>query len=210
MWVSRGNSPRGTPSAHSLFVCVLCVFAVCCSSTSMTPRRAFTAAQLDGRVYAIGGWNGQATQLNLVASIDPQTMRWQSAAPMNLARSQHASVVAGGNIWVVGGWSAEHGLISAVEAFLPPKNWRIVTHLPTQRREPDAALMGRRIVVAGGFDGASDAETTRILVSSKRTISTRNSGNVSQVYIRRVADWHSLPSQILSTRLAGITRRMGT
>jgi non-specific serine/threonine protein kinase len=46
-----------------------------------------------------------------------------------------------------------------VEALGPASaRWATVTHLPTPRREPGAALLGRRIVVAGGFDGESDAD----------------------------------------------------
>ena len=36
--------------------------------------------------------------------------------------------------------------------------WEVVTHLPTPRREPGVALWDGRIVVAGGFDGWSDAD----------------------------------------------------
>ena len=128
-------------------------------STTLTPRRAFTVARLDDRIYAIGGWNGQATQLEVVEAIDPQTFRAQPAPPLHIARSQHVSVVADNAIWVIGGWNAERGLVSAVEVFSRQTNaWRIATHLPTPRREPAAALLGRRIVIAGGFNGINDGD----------------------------------------------------
>jgi len=128
-------------------------------SSPLTPRRAFTAELLNNRIYTIGGWNGQATQLNVVETLDPQTLQVQSAPTLNIARSQHASVVADNSIWVIGGWSAERGLVSAVQVFSPQTNsWHIATHLPTPRREPAAALLGRRIVVAGGFNGINDGD----------------------------------------------------
>jgi N-acetylneuraminic acid mutarotase len=140
---------------------VLGVVLSACNSqpTTLTPRRAFAAELFNERVYAIGGWNGQATQLNVVEILDPQTFQAQSAPSLNIARSQHASVVADNAIWVIGGWSAERGLVSAVEVFSPRENaWRIATHLPTPRREPAAVLLGRRIVVGGGFDGINDGD----------------------------------------------------
>ena len=68
-------------------------------------------------------------------------------------------VAAGDQLWVLGGWSAESGLVSAVERFSAAQgNWEIVTHLPTPRREPGVALWRDQIVVAGGFNGSSDAD----------------------------------------------------
>ena len=134
------------------------------SPSEFTPRRALAAVWLAEHIYAIGGWNGQATQLNIVEALEPRTLRARPAPPLNFARSQHTAVVADDAIWVIGGWSAEQGLVSAVEVFSLTRNdWRIVTHLPTPRREPAAALLGRRIVIAGGFDGASDGETDAYL-----------------------------------------------
>lgn len=142
-----------------MFVALLIFLTSGMSSATLTPRRAFTAELLDNRIYAIGGWNGQATQLNLVESLDPQTLRVRTAPFLNIARSQHASVVADDALWVLGGWSAEQGLVSAVEVFSPQHSaWRIMTHLPTPRREPAAALLGRRIIVAGGFNGVNDGD----------------------------------------------------
>jgi N-acetylneuraminic acid mutarotase len=155
-------------------------FVACFSRSELTPRRAFTVAQLDHRIYAIGGWNGQATQLNVVETLDPQTLQVQSAPTLNIARSQHASVVADNAIWVVGGWSAERGLVSAVEIFSPQTNsWRIATHLPTPRREPAAALLGRRIIVAGGFDGVNDGDLDGYL-------------DVVEAYDLDAQQWHTL------------------
>src|SRR5438128_1311996 len=74
-------------------------------NSGLTPRRAFSAAWLDGQVYAVGGWNGQATQLNVVEALDPATMRWLPAPPLTVARSQHVTLSADNALWVLGGWS---------------------------------------------------------------------------------------------------------
>jgi Kelch motif len=126
---------------------------------AMTPRRAFGAAVLNGQVYAVGGWNGAATQLDLVERLDLATGAWTIGPPLQVARSQHAVIAAADQLWVVGGWSAEEGLVSVIERFSPAQGvWEIVTHLPTPRREPGVSLWQRQLVVAGGFNGSSDAD----------------------------------------------------
>lgn len=129
------------------------------SIPAMTARRAFGAAVLQEQVYAVGGWNGAASQLDLVEVFDPAAQEWTVAAPLQIARSQHAVLVVDEQLWVIGGWSAEHGLVSAVERFsLAQGAWTTVTHLPTPRREPGVARFQQWLVVAGGFDGSSDAD----------------------------------------------------
>lgn len=123
----------------------------------IAPRRALGAAVLEGRVVAAGGWSGAATQLDTVEILSGG--RWTAGPPLAVARSQHALVAAGGRVWALGGWSATAGLVSEVEVLdAAGAGWTTVTHLPTPRREPGAALLGGRIIVAGGFDGASDAD----------------------------------------------------
>jgi N-acetylneuraminic acid mutarotase len=117
-------------------------------------------------VYVAGGWNGEASQLGLVEVRNPLNGQWQPAPTLNIPRSQHALIAANGCLWAVAGWSADQGLVSAVERLspchpvtpAPCQAWQIITHLPTPRREPGVALFAGEIVVAGGFDGSSDAD----------------------------------------------------
>jgi len=168
------NQPVNRPVFASLILSliVVCLVTACAApafanqlssitnqQSTLTPRRAFSAAWLDGKVYATGGWNGQATQLNVVEALDPATMRWRSAPALIMARSQHGMVSADNALWVVGGWSATGGLVREVERLQrDDSEWRVATRLPTPRREPGVTLLGRRIVVAGGFNGSSDAD----------------------------------------------------
>jgi N-acetylneuraminic acid mutarotase len=133
-------------------------------AATLTPRRAFTAAVLEDRVYAVGGWNAEANQLSTVESSDVTARKWVAGPSLQHARSQHAMVVADNALWVIGGWSQSEGLIAHVESL--PSNravWGVATMLPTPRREPAAAVLGREIYVVGGFNGASDAETDAYL-----------------------------------------------
>ncbi|MEO6063598.1 MAG: kelch repeat-containing protein [Thermoflexales bacterium] len=122
-------------------------------------RRALAAATLHGIVYVAGGWNGEATQLDRVDAYDPIERAWRPVPALAIARSQHSLVAALGRLWVVAGWSAEGGLVAEIETWKPGEaTWRTVTRVPTPRREPGVALLGNRIVVAGGFNGSSDAD----------------------------------------------------
>lgn len=136
------------------------------ADAAMTPRRAFAAAVIDDWVYVVGGWNGDATQLGLVEVRNPHNGQWHRLADLNVPRSQHALIAANNQLWAVAGWSADSGLVSAIERMslcnpalpTPCSSWQIVSHLPTPRREPGVALFASQIVVAGGFDGSSDAD----------------------------------------------------
>ena len=75
------------------------------SIPAMTARRAFGAAVLQQKVYAVGGWNGAASQLDLVEVFDPAAQEWTVAAPLQVARSQHALLAVDEHLWVIGGWS---------------------------------------------------------------------------------------------------------
>lgn len=128
------------------------------STSTFTPRRAFALEHFQDRLYAVGGWNGQATQLDLVETIDDSlTGKWIAAPPLIYARSQHTAVAAADRLFVLGGWSADTGLVSAVEVF-DGNVWSTATHLPTPRREPAAAILQNKIVIAGGFNGRNDSE----------------------------------------------------
>jgi N-acetylneuraminic acid mutarotase len=136
------------------------------TSAGLTPRRALTAAVLEDRIYAVGGWNGDATQLSTVETSDLTARKWGPGPSLQHARSQHAMVVVDNTLWVMGGWSQTEGLIPQVESLASKQSvWSTVTRLPTPRREPAAAVLGRQIYVVGGFNGASDAETDAYLAT---------------------------------------------
>ena len=153
----RGRGARVLPLG---LAAALCLFGgLGAPERAPIARRAVAAATLNGIVYVAGGWNGEATQLARVDAYDPIGRIWRSAPELTIARSQHSLVAALGRLWVVAGWSAERGLVAEIESWAPGEaEWRAATRLPTPRREPGVALLGNSIVVAGGFNGASDAD----------------------------------------------------
>ena len=97
------------PLIQACAMAALCLTLNACApatSLQMTPRRALAATRLDGRVYATGGWNGDATQLNLVEVFNTARHSWSSSVQLNHARSQHGLLTADGYLYAIGGWSA--------------------------------------------------------------------------------------------------------
>ena len=65
------------------------------------------------------------------------------------ARTQHATVVVDGKLYVIGGY--DHGELSSVECLdLEQGQWLEVAPMITARRFHGAAVLGRLIFVAGG------------------------------------------------------------
>ncbi len=59
--------------------------------------------ELDGAVYAIGGFNGSA-RLNTVERYDPRTDRWDTLSQMGAKRSNFGVENIEENIYVAGGF----------------------------------------------------------------------------------------------------------
>ena len=104
----------------------------------------------DGRVLAIGGWDGSATQ----ASVDiynPATGVWASATAMVTARRDHtATLLKTGNVLVVGGHNTS--ALASAELYNPTVGtWLPVTNMTTPRFLHTATLLADgRVLVAGG------------------------------------------------------------
>lgn len=80
-----------------------------------TARIALAGAQVDGVVYAIGGYNG--SRLATVEAYDPATNTWSSKAPMPTARSNLVAAAVNGSVYAVGG--ANGSGLATNEAFTP-------------------------------------------------------------------------------------------
>mmetsp|Transcript_149942 Transcript_149942/g.462880 ORF Transcript_149942/g.462880 Transcript_149942/m.462880 type:complete len:443 (-) Transcript_149942:97-1425(-) len=82
-----------------------------------TRRRALGAAALDGKVYAIGGFDGER-ELRTAEVFDLATSAWAPLPPMTRPRADVAAVALDGGLYVLGG--QEYGQPTAsVEVFTP-------------------------------------------------------------------------------------------
>jgi N-acetylneuraminic acid mutarotase len=78
--------------------------------------------------------------------------RWSRGAPMPLARGEVTAALAGGQIYVVGGFTAAGGNSARVDAYSPARNtWRQVADLPLPVDHAMAAGYRGKLYVVGGY-----------------------------------------------------------
>ena len=98
------------------------------------PRRNCGAAQLNGKIYAIGGFDGTSL-LNYVECYDPRMKSWMEVSPLLCQRSSASCTVHDGKIFVMGGTSGTR--LKTVEYFDEKMNrWNSfdVSISPARRR----------------------------------------------------------------------------
>ena len=125
-------------------------------STLSTPRYG-PAATLgpDGRIYALGGFNG--TYLKSAEVYDPKIDKWTPITDMSTPRYGLAAALgADGRIYAIGGFNGT-GAVKTAEAYDPKTNkWAPVADMSTPRYLL-AAVPGPdgRIYAIGGYTGSS-------------------------------------------------------
>ena len=78
------------------------------------------AAVFDGKLYVMGGYDGQ-NSLSTVERYDPAKNAWEAVAPMSAARDGPAAAVFDGKLYVMGGFEGQDEL-SSVEQYDPARN----------------------------------------------------------------------------------------
>ena len=124
------------------------------SWTSMTPmptaRGGVGVAVVDGRIYAIGGLNGNNQPVSTTEEYDPQTNGWTSKMPMPTPRSGFAIAIYQNKIYCIGG-TVGNGYVGNNEVFDPKSNtWETKTSMPTPRADLSANIVDDKIYLMGG------------------------------------------------------------
>ncbi len=117
-----------------------------------TPRGALAVAGLDGKLYAVGGYDGNANS-GAVEVYDPSTNRWTAKAPLPTPRDHLAAVAVKNRLYAVGGrLNRDYSRnLAVVEVYDPAADrWTTVKELPTPRSGMTAAAMFDVIYVIGG------------------------------------------------------------
>jgi N-acetylneuraminic acid mutarotase len=134
------------------------------------PRQETAVAELNGRVYVIGGMLTDGTTTDTVEAYDPATDRWSAVAPLPAPR-HHTNVAAvGGKLYVMGGLVGfQFAPVDTVFEYDPASDrWTSRASMPTARGAMGVAALDGRIYVAGGspdpnerdlaaYDPATDA-----------------------------------------------------
>lgn len=120
-----------------------------------TARGALAVAVHDGKLYAIGGYDGEANSA-AVEVYDPVKNVWVSRARLPTPRDHLAAATASGKVYAIGG--RRNGdyqrNLAVVEAYDPAADrWARVADLPTARSGLTASEQGGKIYVFGGESG---------------------------------------------------------
>lgn len=123
------------------------------------PRSNAGVCALNGKIYCIGGWNGQAG-IKQCEVYCPQTDTWASIAPLNTGRCQAGVFAFNNKIWVVGGSDAWNCL-GTVETYDPEADqWTFSAPLLTARRGCGLAELNGKLYCVGGSDGNQSLKST--------------------------------------------------
>ncbi|XP_072020805.1 kelch-like protein 18 isoform X2 [Amphiura filiformis] len=117
-----------------------------------TPRSRVGVTVLAGRLYAIGGYDGQA-RLNTVEVYDSRSNDWWDIAPMNSRRSALGVASLDGRVYACGGYDGISSL-SSVECYDTETNrWYIISDMTKSRSAAGVGVLNGEIYAVGGHDG---------------------------------------------------------
>lgn len=118
-----------------------------------TSRYDLAGAVVNGKIYAIGGYNG--TVRDNVEVYDSRADTWTTVASMPTKRQGLTAAVVDSVIYAIGGYNTGSEL-GTVEAYNPATDsWSTRASMPTPRHWISSAVMGGTIYVVGGYNGST-------------------------------------------------------
>ena len=133
-----------------------------------TPRRQFGTGVVDGKIYAIGGWNPfeEPQRLDLVEAYDPVSDTWAKRADMPTRRDDVKVAVVRDIIYVIGGagwprvgWGP---VLAILEAYQPKTNhWHKKSDMPNLIAGFSTVVVDDKIYLIGGHEGVAFAEYSK-------------------------------------------------
>jgi len=109
-------------------------------------------AELNGKIYVIGGYPSSRVTVATVQSYDTATDRWSLVAPLPTPVNHLMPVTFNNKLYVIGGQTdANVAYTNIVQEYDPATNtWRRLANMPTARSSGAAVVIEGRIYVAGG------------------------------------------------------------
>ncbi len=127
----------------------------------MEPRQEVAVAALEGQIYVIGGFRGDASVADTVEVYDPNTDSWSFAAPLPTGLHHAAAAAVEGKVYVIGGFSDPFFLspVASVLEYDPVgDSWTLQASMPTARGALAVAIIDGRIYAAGGSPSARESD----------------------------------------------------
>lgn len=117
------------------------------------PRGEVAVAEVLGKIYVIGGFDGDRRSSAVVEVYDPTTDRWTQTASLPRGLNHTMAAGANGKLYVIGGYLGP-GLSNATDLVFeydPVQNvWRERAPMPTARGAGAIAVIENKIYVVGG------------------------------------------------------------
>ena len=126
------------------------IFMVYYGSRCPQRRGGFGIAVVNGKIYAIGGINGDNQALNTVEEYNPLTNEWSSKMSMPTPRTGFAIAVYDNKIYAIGG-TVGNGYVGNNEVYDPVTNtWSTKASMPTPRADLSANVVNDNMYLIGG------------------------------------------------------------
>ncbi|MDX1438168.1 MAG: kelch repeat-containing protein, partial [Anaerolineales bacterium] len=113
-----------------------------------------SVAELDGKIYALGGYPASRQTVDTVQIYDSATDTWRIGPPLPAASNHNVAVAAEGRVYLIGGQPTAQGggpFLQDVFAYDPASDsWSDRSPLPLPRSGMAGAALDGKIYVAGG------------------------------------------------------------
>jgi N-acetylneuraminic acid mutarotase len=126
-----------------------------------TARQEIAVAELNGRVFVIGGFGSGSEVVPTVEVYDPATDRWETRAPLPAPTHHAAAAVVDGRLFVVGGYSGGRvswtALRTVYEYDEARNSWSTRAALRQARGGLAVVALGGRLHAVGGSGDSASA-----------------------------------------------------
>jgi N-acetylneuraminic acid mutarotase len=122
----------------------------------LEPNSEFAAAELDGKIYVLGGYPADRETVRTVQVYDSATDSWTLGPPLPEPNNHGMAAAVGGKVYAIGGQltasgGEQAGYVDTVYELDPAVGeWVAKAPMPTKRSAGVAIVLDGRIYVAGG------------------------------------------------------------
>jgi N-acetylneuraminic acid mutarotase len=120
----------------------------------LTPREESSAAVIENRIYAVGGFHANGVSTNKVEVYDTKTNTWSAVKDLPLALDHPGVASYEGKLYVVGGMSRDVNGFGTLFIFDPVTNeWTRGADMPTPRGALTVQFVNGILYAVGGWNG---------------------------------------------------------